>query len=652
MRTPGRAAARLVEAIERCRAEGDVDAELAAVAQLGLDSWTSQDARHLVPHTDRVAALAEEGHPVARAMMALRDAFAADIAGDDHGVLDHLGRIEPGVLPGVSDVTVPALAAGVHLGLGRPERTLEVVERAAPRLDPAVRWLLEAMGVPALQVVGRVDEAHAATDRLVRAARASGIQTVRFLVTHAAVLVCAHVGDVEGARRHLEEARTTFRRGTRGRPQMAALATASLAVAEGDEAAAADVLAETIARRGIDRGLVRRWWRFSLGFTYVVSPEARAHWEAVPLHGQLAMARQLAQLVVRVREGGPAALRHVGFTRLDLVRGSLHHRHAAELAVALAAEARAEGPALLDVLGRPGREVVRALGQGSRQARDARALLAAAPAPPRRPTYVAALGPLELRRDGRDGEVVDHPDLRRHRVQALLTFLLHHRQTTRSVIAAALWPHMTERAAANNLAVTLNRVSRLLDPWRAAGDPPYQLRLDGPSVRLVCDEHLRVDIDELDAHRAAAAQAEQDNEPMAELEHHLAAVALHRGDLCAGLPDAPWLTLPREHHRSRFVHSAVRAAQLLLAQDDIDEAARIAARALEVDPASEKAHAVLIEVALARDDRAEARRLLRSSLDALAALGIEPSSRTEELRRRVSAALRGRRSPDATTGGR
>ena len=639
MKTPGKAAGPLVEAIVLCRSEGDVDAELAAVAQLALEAWSSQERSLLEEQTPRVAELAEAGYPVARALMELRAAFIQDILGNDDGVLEHLGRIEPGVLPGVSDVMVAALSAGVQQGRGHPDETLEIVERVSPLADPAIRWLLEAMGVPALQAVGFADEAHARVDGFVAAARAAGIETVRFLVANVASLICAHVGDVVGSRRYLDEAMTMFRPGTRRLPELSALSTASLQVAEGDEPAAAATLADTIAHRGIDRGLVRRWWRHSLAMTYVVSPEARAHWDAAPLQGRLATAREVAALVVLVRQGDASArLRTVGLPDVDLLRGALHHRHAAELAVALAAVGRPEGPALLDTLGRPGRDAVRALTEGPRQARDAKALLAAAPAPPPRSTYLAALGPISLRRDGRGGEEVVHPDLRRQRVQALFGFLVNHRQTSRGVITATLWPEMDERAAANNLAVTLNCLLRLLDPWRTSGEPPYQVRLDGPTVRLISDEHLAIDVDEFDAHRSAATRAEDEAGPSAALDHHLAAIDIYRGDLCVDVHDAEWLTLPREHYRTRFVNSAVRAAQLLLAQNDTDRAEAVAHRALAADAWAEDAYAVLIGVALLRRDRSAAHRLLGLCLEALGDLGVEPSDVTHQLRRRVAEA--------------
>jgi LuxR family transcriptional regulator, maltose regulon positive regulatory protein len=110
---------------------------------------------------------------------------------------------------------------------------------------------------------------------------------------------------------------------------------------------------------------------------------------------------------------------------------------------------------------------------------------------------------------------------------------------------------------------------------------------------------------------------------------------LYRGDLHADLPDTGWFSLDREHYRSRFVTTAVRAGQLLLGRGDLDHADDVAQRALSVDPWAEPAYAVLVGAALARDDRSTARRLLQRCIDAQAELGSPPSTATQQLRRRV-----------------
>jgi DNA-binding SARP family transcriptional activator len=83
------------------------------------------------------------------------------------------------------------------------------------------------------------------------------------------------------------------------------------------------------------------------------------------------------------------------------------------------------------------------------------------------------------------------------------------------------------------------------------------------------------------------------------------------------------------------VAAATRAGELLVARGDVDEAERVARRAIEVDPWAEDAYAVLVSVALARRDRSAARRTLDRGLAALTDLGVEPSEDTRRLRRRL-----------------
>ncbi|HMG45667.1 MAG TPA: BTAD domain-containing putative transcriptional regulator [Acidimicrobiales bacterium] len=648
---PALAVAPLQEAATRSRDEGDLDAELAAIAQLGQLAWWRQDHEALGELVGRLFELEPTGHPVARALAAIARGALYDLAGDDGGVLAELDGMATGILDTVWDAYAGWMCGVVHLDTGTPAATERIVERLTPAADEATRPIVDSLQFRAWWAEGRADEALARIPVVVSAEVQSG-PTYNFHIGQIfASVAFSYAGDRDTARRYLDDARLTApppepgsavgeggEDGAGDGPSVpVAAATASLQLAEGDEDAAAATLRQAAAANGFDQGGERRSWRQTLAVSYVLLPESRAHWDATARQGYPGRARELAAAVVALREGnGEARLASLELPEEGAIRTVLHHRLAAELAVGLAAVGRPAGRRLLDTLGPAGRTAVRNLAQTRPdQAKAARALLAAVPVPPPHITYLGVLGPLSLRRDHPDGDEIVHPDLRRSRLQALLGFLVARRRTTRAAIGAALWPDLDEAAAGNNLSVTLNHLLRLLEPWRDAGEPSFLVRVDGPAVQLANGPHLVVDVDRFDRHVADALAAEADGAPSVALEHHLAAVELYRDHLHADLPEADWFALEREHYRTRFVAAAVRAGELLLGHGDIARAEPVAHRALAADPWSEQAYAVLVGAALARGDRSGARRLLDRCLDALADLRAQPSLATEQLRRRV-----------------
>ncbi|HEY3140859.1 MAG TPA: BTAD domain-containing putative transcriptional regulator [Acidimicrobiales bacterium] len=637
---PARAVESLTEAAARSRAERDLDAELAAVAQLGQLAWWGQDLDALAEIVGRLFELEPTGHPVARALAALARGAMADLAGDDAEVLAELDNMAAGVLDTVWDAYAGWMYGVVRLDQGASEVTYEIIERLGRRADSATRTIIDSLQFRAWWADGLVDEALARIPVVVAAEQRTGPTYNFHLGQIFASIAFSYAGDVATASRFLDDALVTAPPSPIESPSVQiASATASLQLAEGDESGAAATMREAFEVHGVDQSVERRTWRQALSLSYVLVPEARKYWDSAALRGYPRRARDLSAAVVAFREDRSSS--RSGLQTLDIpdsgaIRAVLHHRFAAELAVGLTGSGRSEGRALLDALGPPGRAAVRAtVDTQPRHTKHAKALLAAVPAPPPRTTYLAVLGPLTLRRNGPDGEEAIAPDLRRKRLQALLAYLVGHRRTNRSAISAALWPDLDEPSAGNNLAVTLNHLLKLLEPWRDSGDTPYLVRVEGHAVQLVTGQYLGIDIDEFDEHQAAAAKAEADGTPSLALEHDLAAVALYRDELHVGLPEADWFALDREHYRTRFVAASVRAGQLLLGRRETEQAESVAHRALSVDPWAEQAYAILVGAALARGDRSGARRMLTRCMDALAELDAQPSGATQQLQRRV-----------------
>jgi LuxR family transcriptional regulator, maltose regulon positive regulatory protein len=643
---PAEATEPLQTAIRRCREAGDPNGELGAIALLGHVAWWRADLELLAGLLPRVVELAAEGHPLARALAALGQAVVADIVGGDDDVLAHLDAIEPGVLDDAWEAMAAWLRGTTLAGSGRAEESLAVFDAIPPIPDPAFQLNFEGARLEARWALGQIDEVVAAVPSITDGLEAAGVLQFVLVSLAEAAFVFAWVGDVEGAKRLIARVERTKVNADVGQSARLALAEAAMLVAAGAEPAAADLLERAIATYGLDSGVDRRVWRRGLALTYVLVPSARDRWDVAELRGHVAEARTLARAVVALRDyasrdgiGARGAdevrrhLRDLDLSDMSRVRTGLHHRFAVDLALGLEAAGRPEGATLLEALGPRGREDMRAVAATrTHRAKLAKSLLAAVPAPPADRTEIAVLGPLAL---ARNGEPISERDLRRERVRALLAFLVGHRTTSRAAIMAAVWPDLDERAAANNLRVTMTYLLRVLEPGRPPREPAYHVRVDGQAVKLVTGDWLRVDVDRFDEHVAGAAQAEADGTPSLALEHNLAAAALYRGDAHEGVSDADWIALEREHFRVRFVAAAARAGELLVARGDVDEAERVARRAVEVDPWAEDAYAVLVSVALARGNRSAARRALDRTLAALADLGVEPSEETRRLRRRV-----------------
>jgi DNA-binding SARP family transcriptional activator len=661
---PAMAIDALWTAAEDCRASGDVEAELTALAQLGRLAWGRQDAAGMGGRVaQRIAEIEATGNPTARGLAAFIRALAMDLAGDDLGVLAELDTIEPGVLDPVWETMATWLRGGIRLDLGDADAAAALLPPDDPA-DPAIAAIYGGLRARIRWAQGHIDETVSVIPWLLGALRAAGVASIHTQGLTNASLALGFTGDAEGARECLSEASAALTGPVEGLSARGALATASAQLAEGDEAGATATLRAAIdLDAGPNRGPDRRALRHVLSLSYVLVPETRSHWDTAPLRGHLSTARELARAVVASRAGrsGDDRLWRLPLPDIGQIRGALHYRFAAELAVGLANAGRSEGPRLLDALGPVGRAAVQDLARAKpRQAKPAKALLAAVPAPPPVITHVAVLGPLSVWRsapgapalgadDGERDEVVD-PDLRRSRVRALLAFLVNHRRTRRASITAALWPDLDDRSAGNNLGVTLNHLLRALEPWRTPGEPPFLIRLDGAAVELATGRCLRVDLDAFDENLRLAAQAEGEGSPSVALDHHLAAAALYRSDLFADIdvPEADWIELDRVHYRSRFVSSTTRAAELLVGQGDTHRAEDLVKRALTADPWNENAYAVLATAALARGDRSAARQSVQQCLEALGELGATASSTTLQLLHRCGldeTLLPGRRRP-------
>jgi DNA-binding SARP family transcriptional activator len=254
------------------------------------------------------------------------------------------------------------------------------------------------------------------------------------------------------------------------------------------------------------------------------------------------------------------------------------------------------------------------------------------PAAPGR-VAIRALGELEVVVDGSD---VGGPLFRRERVRALLGLLVVRRSVRRADAAATLWPDHDDAAA--NLRVTLNYLLNVLEPGRHSKAPSFYVRQERDHLVLAQDPALEVDLWEFDAAVERAAQAERSATPTAVLHALVPAVERWRGTLLSDLSASEWLDFERLRVNATYIRSALRAGELLAADDELDGAQGMAERVIDVDPWNEPAYRLFASVQLDRGARTAAREVLEHLQKRLAELGVAPESATIDLLERCSRA--------------
>jgi len=401
-------------------------------------------------------------------------------------------------------------------------------------------------------------------------------------------------------------------------------ARAALAVSRHDEPAAAEHYRAHLARYPVSDALGERHLRRWPALGYVLSPELRAHWDAIDLGPAHAMARQCGRALLAARAGrivdapGDAELH----TQLPLV-------WSIELACRWHELGSARGASLANFL-------VDVTGPAARAELDstdhpgAASLRRTMPTQPATHLEIGVLGPLVLRRDGAE---VHDPLLRRQRVRQLLGVLVAERTVRRDRVLELLWPDRTPAAASTNLRVTLAHLRRVLEPDRRAGDSGFHLRTDGTTISLHPSEHLAVDLWRLEAIHAEVDRAA--GEPHHQQRLLGEAMTLWRGEPLADLADVAGFEGVSEHLRSRHTADVLRLGELDVAAGQPAAALDCAQRVLAMDAYREQAHRLAIAALQQLDDSPGVAAALRRLDEALVDLDVEPEPATEILRRQA-----------------
>ncbi len=614
-------------------AGGDPGVRYACLNALVQLAFWRNDRRRMEVLLQELQDLAREGPPGASAIVALL-----------RGVLAHSGDEVRSALSVPSLVSRTALnpvlewlhAQLVLLKLGDAPTGEVLARRSLSHPATTMHGVSRCLLLESFRLRGRLEEAERLLPYLLGDMRPDKVLTSPELVPCAVTVL-----DVLGRHGEAGELLGRFRPVLGASPVAWAplartLAEAFHALAGGAEHQAATALRSVVPSNGGRLSGALRVSPVALPLLYVLLPELRERWDADPPPGALADLHAGARALVQLREhGSTAAAGALPSSVWPVLRALLPVPWVAELALGMVAAGQDGARALIEDLGPAARATLRAQAATAPPtlAATARSLLRAIPAVPTARLHLRVLGPLELRRDG---VVVAAPELRRERVRQLLGYLLLHDRPTRTAITSELWPDLDDAAAGRNLRVTLTYLQNLLEPDRGELDPPYFLRSAGPVLHLVTDGALEIDALQFERALDEAARLERQGAPSAALSAYLRAAELWGGDLLADVTGASWLEWERDRLRSRFVSSAVRAGNLLLARGDTTTARTLAERALRADDCSEDAHQLLVAVHLADGDLVDARRALRRCQQMLRELGVPPQPRTRALAQRLT----------------
>jgi LuxR family maltose regulon positive regulatory protein len=639
---PVAAAPRLEAAAAAFRAAGDETGELASLVQLAQLAWWSEDLVRLAGLAGRVFELEAGGCADAVPLACLGRALMHDAQNDMPAVLAELDRVPAGTLNEVWQGIVDWIRSISFMQLGDARAALAAADDAAEHAGPLQRPLAEGARLQARWYLGEVEDVRPALPAVVDAMAAAGYHNYTALAAAQCALADATAGHPGPAAAQVARARAAA-----VLPLVPlvdthlTVAEGAVAVAAGDEARAAAVLADGIERHPLGAGHSLAVQQRGLALFYVLVPATRPAWDAAPLGPAPALARDLARAVVAVRAGHRLPAGAPAIVDAVPVEAHLPLPWAATLGVAAVAAGRDDGWRLLDRLWPAARPQVSRLAAGAggpgaplpRLREAAAAVLARLAAPPAGRLELRLLGPVELRRDG---VAVPAADWRRERVRSLLAYLALHGTVSRSHLADELWPALDAEAQSRNLRVTLTYLLRVLEPDRGARDASFFVRQHGGNLTLHPGDALTVDVWEFDRLTDAARAADRRGAPAEALDHARAAADLWRADPTE-LAGEAWALPQVEQRRERFAAAATRAGELLLARGRTDEARALAERALAADPWREGAHRLVVAAHRAAGDDLAARKALTRYREAITDLGIDPGEATLMVERLLDA---------------
>jgi LuxR family transcriptional regulator, maltose regulon positive regulatory protein len=596
----------------------DDDPELAALAlwretQLLGDvdpaHLSSAAAAELVGHVERCAA---DGWPLARFALGLIVSHGAEQRRDVPAAIDAIALFEGGD-PAVSRASITSR----FLALGHPEQVSVTLD------EVLVDGVSEPVSAQAVWLRGEIDPSVAwpIARELPAVYGKRRLPNVQVPLLGVLTSVALAAGDLASARTLANDAIALARRLLPRPASFAHVADALVTLAEVGDAAAASRFEEVF-----DRVPLGPWppWSALGALCPIRALLPGAEWlDEIDFGPSVRTAVEAGRAIADLRTDGTAAgAQSLPWGSPDLLRVHVPPSMLTELALA-AVDAVPAAQACLDSIPDHIRWVERLVDHSHPQVRvQARALTSGTPTRPRYGLQIVTLGEFSIRRD--DGVSVSDR-VRGGRVQQLIAELLAEPAPLRTVIAARLWPDLSDKQAGANLRVTLATLLDSIEPVRRPGTSWFVRSEDG-RLRLV-DDGVDVDVRRFDRLVVAARDAERGARFTEALEQHRSASKLYHGDYMPGINDAD-VEQERLRLQTLAYNAACRLAELLLAKGEPEDALRASVDAARIDPLAERARRTEIRSHLALGSTMAARETARSIRARLRRELLEPDRET------------------------
>lgn len=244
--------------------------------------------------------------------------------------------------------------------------------------------------------------------------------------------------------------------------------------------------------------------------------------------------------------------------------------------------------------------------------------------------FVVIRGEIEIRdRDWRSSKA-------RQFFQILLTE--QGRAVPRDYILDLLWPDMETAPAINNLRVTLNRLSKALEPDRPDGAPSAFILQQGDTFAINPTADILLDTTQFSQKVAEGNKAfyrGQRRDAMLLLRE---AMQIYGGSY---LPDAlydDWSTIERERLVHMFTEAALLLGEMVLDEGHAHEAIGLAWRVIEQERSNEESYRLLMRAHAALGERNSALRIYQRLVKVLQEdLDVEPMVETRTLFKQIRA---------------